>query len=71
MNKIDCSSIENSTLAVLGRSIWNYITLKHLTSILDPFAVRVLGKILTSTQFVAYASIKLKFHEYLNTGVSN
>lgn len=31
MNSIDSSNYENSFLSKLGKSLWNYLTVKYLT----------------------------------------
>ncbi|CAK63262.1 unnamed protein product (macronuclear) [Paramecium tetraurelia] len=68
MNETDQNNYENSLLAMLGKALWNYLTIKILNeNNLDCFAIKIVGKILSKTPFLAYLAIQLGLQQYLNS----
>ncbi|CAK93783.1 unnamed protein product (macronuclear) [Paramecium tetraurelia] len=68
MNSIAQSSYQNSDLAILGKSLWDYALMKILNEMsLDNASLVTLYKILKGISFLTYAAIKLKIHQYLNS----
>ncbi|CAD8189830.1 unnamed protein product [Paramecium octaurelia] len=68
MNSIAQSSYQNSHLAILGKSLWDYAIMKILNEMnLDNTSLVTLYKILKGISFLTYAAIKLRIHQYLNS----
>ncbi|CAD8115305.1 unnamed protein product [Paramecium sonneborni] len=68
MNQTDSNNYENSLLAMLGKSLWNYLIIKLLNeNKLNCLVLRILGKILQKTPFIGYLAIHLKVQDYFNS----